>query len=61
MPDLFDSSTYTKTDKAAAIRRELGYRRRAYPRWVVEGRMKQEKADHEIAVFEAILADYERP
>lgn len=44
--------------KRACIERELKMRRRVYPRWVQDGRMSQAKADEEIAVMEAILADY---
>lgn len=53
---------FTKEDKRKAIERELKMRKRVYPRWVAEGgRMTQAKADHEIAVMEAILRDYEEP
>lgn len=48
----------TPADKRACLVRELGFRRRVYPRWVQENRMKAETADREIAVMEAILADY---
>lgn len=34
--------------------REIALRERVYPRWVAEGKMKQDKADHEIAVMKAI-------
>ncbi len=34
--------------------RELAMRRRVYPRWVASGRIKQEAADHEIAVMDGI-------
>ena len=34
--------------------REVAMRRRVYPRWVEDGRMRQEKADHEIECMEAI-------
>lgn len=50
--------TFTPTEKRAAIERELKFRRRVYARWVSDGKMTQAKADHEIAVMEAILADY---
>lgn len=38
----------------AAADREIAMRQRVYPRWVAEGRMKQAKADHEIAAMRAI-------
>lgn len=41
-------------------RRELAMRRGAYPRFVAHGKMKQAKADEEIAAMEAILATLER-
>ncbi|GIX10330.1 hypothetical protein [Elioraea sp.] len=40
----------------ACVEREIRMRRRAYPRWVSQGRMPQEKADAEIAEMEAVLA-----
>lgn len=36
----------------AEIGREVGYRRSCYPKWVQQGRMKQEKADEQIAALE---------
>ena len=58
MADLFDRADVTRHDKAACIRRELGYRKRVYPRWVEVGKMTKAQADREVAVMEAILADY---
>lgn len=39
----------------ACVERGLGYRSRCYPRWVQEGRMKQDKADAELAAMRAVL------
>lgn len=50
--------TYTPAEKRAAIKRELKLRRSAYPRWVAAGKMTQKEADKQIAIFEAIAADY---
>ena len=50
--------TFTREQKRKGVERELGYRRRVYANRVTEGKMRQEQADHEIALFEAILADY---
>ena len=36
------------------IGRELGLRKRVYPKWVISGRMKQETADTEIATMSEI-------
>ena len=44
--------------KLKCIERELRLRRRVYPRWVAEGRMKIRDAEHEIKTMEAIADDY---
>ena len=46
--------------KLLCIERELRLRRRVYPRWVAEGRMKIRDAEHEIKTMEAIADDYPR-
>jgi hypothetical protein len=46
-------------DKLKCIERELGLRKRAYPRFVVQGKMTAEKAEREIAIMAEIAADYE--
>lgn len=43
-------------DQIRCVERELKMRRRAYPRWVTQGRMSQDMADAEIAAMEAVLA-----
>jgi hypothetical protein len=48
----------TRQEKHACALRELAMRRSAYPRWIAQGRMKQEIADREIAVMQAIVDDY---
>ncbi len=48
----------THDDKRACIERELKMRRKVYPRWVENQKMTQAQADREIAIMEAILADY---
>ena len=53
--------TITRAMKHACIKREIGPRNWVYPRRVAEGRMTQANADREIAVMQAILADYEEP
>jgi hypothetical protein len=50
--------TFTAADKLDAVRRELGFRRRVYANRVSEGKMTQQLADRQIAVFEAIESDY---
>lgn len=51
---------YTYEQKRIAIERELAFRRTYYPKRVAAGKMRQETADFEIAVMEAIAADYAR-
>lgn len=46
-------------DKLAELRRELGYRRHVYPKLIEEGRLSQATADRQLALLEAITADYE--
>lgn len=50
---------YTAEEKKKAVERELTFRRRVYGRQVSDGRMSQEMANHQIAIFEAIRDDYE--
>lgn len=52
------TATFTAAEKQAAAEREAKLRRRVYPRWVADGRMAQAKADQEIAIMDAIAADY---
>jgi hypothetical protein len=47
-------SLITFDDMITCVRRELALRKRVYPKWVVEERMSQAKAQHEIAVMQAI-------
>ena len=53
-------ATITIYDKLACARRELRMRRKVYPRRVANRKMSQEQADREIALMEAIVADYDR-
>lgn len=53
--------TITRAMKHACIQREIGQRNWVYPRRVADGRMTQAEADREIAVMQAILADYTDP
>lgn len=45
----------TPDDQVKAVEREIGFRKYVYPRRVAAGKMTQAKADHEIAVMEAVL------
>jgi hypothetical protein len=48
----------TKTTKEliSAVGRELGMRKRAYPRWVETGRMTQIEADHQLECMDTLYA-----
>jgi hypothetical protein len=48
----------TNKDKAECAEREVKQRRYVYPRRVGEGKMTQALADRQIAIMEAIAADY---
>ncbi len=39
------------------VERDLEHRRGAYPRYVADGRMHQNRADYEIALMEDVLAN----
>jgi len=47
-------------DKLKCVEREVQMRKRAYPKWVKSRAMTQERADREIAIMEAIAADYRK-
>lgn len=48
----------TNREKADCAEREVKQRRRVYARWVADGRMKQDFADRQITIMEAIAVDY---
>jgi len=45
--------------KIQCIDREIGMRKRLYPRFIDQGKITQDFADEEIAVLESIRQDYE--
>jgi len=51
---------FTAQEKLDAVTRELRFRRRVYSIRVEDGRMTKELADRQIALFEAIEADYQK-
>ncbi len=51
-------SGFTYTEKFEAVDRELKKRRQVYPRLVAAEKMTQSLADRQIAIMEAIRADY---
>lgn len=50
--------TFSARELSKAVERELGYRRRVFPRRVEDGKMKQADADRQIAMFEQIRDRY---
>lgn len=53
-------TTFTFEQKLAAVKRETAFRRRVYARRVSEAKMTAALAAEQIAVMEAIGADYEK-
>ena len=53
--------TYTAEDKIAELKREIGLRRRVYPRWIEKGKIDADTGIRQIGILRAILADYEGP
>lgn len=49
---------FTNKDKAECAEREVKQRQWVYPRRVASGKMTQALADRQIALMEAIAADY---
>lgn len=50
---------FTTAEKVQELRRELTLRRRVYPRRVEDGKLPQKTAARNIALIEALIADYE--
>lgn len=50
-------ATFTETEKLRELDRELGQRRRVYPRLVAAEKMTQQASDRQIAILEAVRAD----
>lgn len=48
------------TDIIKEIQRELNMRKRVFPTWVLQGRIKQDVADKRIKIMERILEDYKQ-
>lgn len=52
MPELFAPSP---EEMIACVEREIRLRERVYPRWVMAGKMTQDKASREIETMRAVL------
>jgi len=50
--------SFTEAEKLECVERELRMRRKVYPAWVRTARMREAQAEREIALMEAIVADY---
>jgi hypothetical protein len=48
----------TDVDKLKCVEREVAMRKGVYPKWIAAGKLTRAKADREIAVMEAIAAEY---
>jgi len=49
---------FTNRQKMQCAQREAGFRRFVYAKRVADGKMKQAKADEEIALMDEIAAEY---
>ncbi len=49
---------YSSKAKLEEVRREIAMRKNVYPRHIASGKLKQEKADEQIAIMEEIAEDY---
>ncbi len=59
MSEVKNARIYTEAEKLAAIKREIGWRCRVYPRLIQRGKMTTKESAEQIAVFAAIEKDYE--
>lgn len=50
----------TLKDQIACVERELAFRRRCYPNWIEQKKIKADQAAREIARMEAVLATLEQ-
>lgn len=52
--------TVSREEKIAALRLEIKYREKMYPKWVEQNRLDPAEAEKQLAYMRAILEDYER-
>ena len=55
MPEMFERQPPTLTEQIAELRRELGQRARVYPRFVADGKLRQDRADYQVTCLEAAV------
>lgn len=48
----------TDQEKFDELKREIDMRRKVYPHWIAQGRIKTREAERRIGVMEEIAADY---
>jgi len=51
---------FSNAEKHREAVREVGYRRRVFERLVAEKKMRQEVAEHRLAIMEEIARDYQK-
>jgi hypothetical protein len=50
---------FSDADKVDELQREIKMRNRVFPRWVADGRMRQDEADRRIAILQEIADEYD--
>lgn len=55
-----DRPIYHRTEILAELRREYAWRRRLYPGWVQQGRMRQQDADRQMQILDQVIQEYAR-
>jgi hypothetical protein len=55
MADSINSPLVPIAAQIASAERELKFRLRVYPRWIVQNKMSQATANHELAAMRAII------
>ena len=56
MSDLFPQAPISTEALVECVDREIGFRRRVYPRHVAAGKLTQDAADRQLALMEAVRA-----
>lgn len=51
--------SFKDVEKLTELKREIRMRHSVYPRWIARGMLTQDEADRQIAILEAVAADYE--
>lgn len=53
-------SRFSLQEQIACVKREIAFRERVYPRWVVDRKMSQNRADTELGCMRAVLESLQR-